>query len=348
MRHRLLFLLFSFFLLSPFVSSSIAKSKLEPSLCEKQCHAGFSAQQRQQLCEGVPSKSVGPAACSSLAKSDLHLQFDKIIGLCKGAASAAPSACYQSLSAKHRNSIGISLCSHAMSNFPAVCFSQLSSLRGLKNESYIIDFCRRHAIDDNIAPVDCTMASVQDYSIPPHIALTACNNAVSSANTLNCLRDLQVVVSPSVTGLKPLDIVSLCASSPSTDEKGGDLLKSQFENIVTKDSIKDVLSPVGRCILAVFNVTSRDGALQSNPGLSATQRSQLCTGAPADGLGPAVCALHAYIIQRSQSLGLKSDEIVELCTGALSQGAVSCFSESRGLGSNTQRIELCQGASGSV
>ncbi len=101
-------------------------------------------------------------------------------------------------------------------------------------------------------------------------------------------------------------------------------------------------------MLAVFNVSTRDGTLYASNALSISQRQQLCTGAPADGLGPTVCALHAHINQKTQSLGLKGDDVVSLCTGAVSAGPVNCFSESRGMGSTSQRIELCQGASGAV
>jgi hypothetical protein len=328
------------------------KGSVEATDCEKKCHVGFTAVQRQLLCSKVQSKAdIGPAVCGSSAKDSLHMQFEKIIELCQYARNVHPSTCYESLNSKQRNSLGLKLCGTATSEFQSKCFASLSVIKGAsKNESAVVGYCVRHAADDNFAPVDCVAHVVTDGLLSLQAALTACDAAVSSDNTLQCIHDFHAFT-PATIGLKPVELVSLCASST----YGQYDFDSNNLNIVTTESIGNLRSAIARCFFAVFNYTegktqnSQQAQIHTSNHLSHTQRSHLCQSAPGNGLGPAVCALFSHVAQRSNNAAnLKADDIVSLCMFSHTAGPMQCFVESKGLGTVEQRIDICRGAANSV
>jgi hypothetical protein len=349
-------------------SPASTASSAAPSECEKKCHIGFSTSQRQQLCANSRQSSIGPALCSAHAKDALHLPFDKILELCQNANSVHPATCFESLNAKQRNSIGIKLCAHTPSSrgaiesdFLANCFESLSTaVKGSsKFEQTIVDYCLKHgSLDDsNFAPVDCVSSVVSDNLVPLASALTACDAAVSSVNTKACIHDFHHLTSTPVAsiGLKPAEIVSLCASSVDGDLGDGEP-SSAYTHIVTEESIQHMQSAAARCYFAVFNSSDgsgkrQQGQPQTTLPLSHSQRYELCLSAPGNGLSPAACALFAHAHNGKKGLQLKADDIVSLCAQAPPQqaaGPLNCFMESKGLGNVEHRAELCRGAANSV
>lgn len=124
----ILILLLSLHKFSGLAAETNKNVKSLPSECEKRCHVGFNPTQKTQICEG--SRHSGPALCASFAKDTLHMKFDEILRLCRGAPSIMPAKCTQILSGKQRSSFGEQLCAGAETTLPAQCFQELSEYKG--------------------------------------------------------------------------------------------------------------------------------------------------------------------------------------------------------------------------
>lgn len=326
------------------ISCCHGQPKATVTECEKKAHSSLSAAHRKRLCATDPH-SIGPAVCSVYAKDKLHFGVDDILRLCTSAVSAAPAECLFALDGPQRKS-GFQLCAEAESTLPAVCFKEVSSSSawralGDKKKSSAVDdlvrFCRR--IEDR-APLLCVQATLNYTSLSIQQALQLCDDVVgsgdsSSADPLNelvsrCIAAMSLHTQPSL-GLTAESIVDFCAH----------INHRQHPHLVRSEH--DMLS-FSSAAVECFETLSA-----SAPELSAPHRLEICRNAP-QALGPVSCVLE--VIEKAQEkephLKLRGEDLVALCEGAIGTGPASCFVESKGIGSLSERTQLCHGVSNSV
>jgi hypothetical protein len=364
------------------ISKDLQTGTRGPALCEKSCGPTFSSIQKQQLCENSYD-STGPGLCATGTRG-MQLQFSDVLELCRGASSAMPSKCLESLNSKNRQAHGVLLCAGSSSIFPAKCFEELSGYKGplqIKNTSAIVDFCRSREAEDNHDALKCVHAAAtgspefskilptvkvdKSFVITPQQALEACSSTIFGNATVLCIQDMQqlkqhffgksVATTPKGRLAMVDDAVELCASSIDY-ERINPTIFSSFEQDMLKyvDNV-GLLSAVGRCMGLMSNqeswLTDKSKLTQHTNQfsmLSIKDKMSLCRSAYSPGTGPALCAFASTLKASSR---LDSSSLISLCSGSKDSAPVRCLQESE-KGSNVpsleKRVKLCSGATSSV
>lgn len=318
--------------------------------CEKRAHSSLTHEQRKALCANAYEEySVGPAACSIMAKDILHFKFDEMLKLCKESKSAAPVECVMKLESRLRGTpLAYDLCTRASTVFPSECFMQISLLRKsnkkIKDEQ-IIEFCK--GMEDK-APMNCLMMSQNSTSLSLETAMSLCKAAIGSGDssqhnvrnfmTSSCISALKESIQPSTASFDE-DIVRFCV----------EINPLQYPHLIS-DSSEDIESfknAATSCFQEINGLVASGNKLYS--WLTVNHRLGICSNAPV-ALGPVNCTatvLENYKQKESQ-LSLTASDLVALCKGATNKGPADCFLESKGLGNVEQRTELCNSATNAV
>lgn len=304
--------------------------------CEKRCHSSLSATQRTNLCN-QEEYSLGPAACSVMAKEALHLKYEDIYRLCREAPSAAPVECMLKLDSRDRAEAGYSICSKAASSLPSECFQRVMSHATKVSRKAVAEFC--HGVVD-YAPILCTEAARDHTTMKVEDILPICKDAVGSGNSsasntqnhlvANCIATLKHLVS-NANGVAAKDVLEFCVH----------INPNQYHDFID----------VNEFSLASVNCVEQLSQKRKSMTLKLTQKNifSICLNAPT-ALGPVNCSISVAeaISVKEPSLKLTSDAIATLCRSAVGTGPVECFVESRGLGSQDERAHLCHSAVNSV
>jgi hypothetical protein len=220
------------------------------------------------------------------------------------------------LDSQARSKVGIALCSGATSSLPSYCYTSLIVTKTQSHASkqniseIIVGFC--NGLDDS-APLHCASSALQHTKLDVSKTLLICSDSLSSA-AAQCIKRM----SAQSTSLTADKLVKFCAEiNPSIyHTEAGE---------ATADAAVD-------CFEASWP-----------PKLSAVQRLSLCSNAPVAS-GPMNCTTHL----QNQREGLRVEEVIRLCAGALDSGPAACWQESKGLGGVDERIQLCNAAKHAV
>ena len=313
--------------------------------CEKKAPNSFNEKQKTLLCSSTNPSNIGPSLCATLAKDKLHLDVKDIINICQGASSIDPVYCYRELLPSYRKNYGSELCkgyhrSHEI--LPSACFNYLIELKGANSvkPNNAAVFCKSSEFE---GIYNCVKTCIKEKLTDSNKAMKLCESATTNA-TVDCLMDMKLF-SNSIHSVSQSEIVEFCASAnPSayTLQQQNDYRNNISE--ITHSS--KFLSPLANC----FNVSKdiHSSATSTVPYLTGKQRLEICKNAPTinHGLGPINCTI--MLLYKSNDIKISVKDVISLCSTAINYGPATCFLESKGLGTNDKRIEICQGASNSV
>lgn len=312
------------------------KMKLE---CEKRCHTSLSPQQRANLCN-QEEYSLGPAACSVMAKEALHLRYEDIYKLCHEATSAAPVECMLKLDAKDRGDLGFSICAKATSTLPSECFQRILSIGKAAPKKAVAEFCQSNT---DHAPDLCVKAAHEHLGMKAEEAMLHCQDAFGSGDasttnprntvTAECIATLKDY-NRNAYSLQAKDIVQFCSK----------INPNQYVDMITEDTFPIFATSATDCFLQLVQDRAESVVKLSYPDML-----HLCQNAPV-AQGPTNCTNHVISVtaHREPHVKLTAESIVTLCTGAVNQAPADCFAESKGLGNLEERAQLCNAAPSTV